>query len=101
MTHVRASFLRADQRAIVDDHGKRRVNFLCHRKSKIIAAACDQGNFYSTFGGFCDGGAIGFGDLPAAVQQGTVDIKGDEAHRHIAIISWFCVFSVGLQAALT
>ncbi len=88
MTHVGAAFFGANERAVVDDHGERGIDFLRNGKGEVVTAAGDQRDFDAAAGSFGDGGAIGFGDLPAAVEQRAVNIQGDEADRHVSIIAW-------------
>jgi hypothetical protein len=91
VAHVGATLFRADQRAVVDDHGERRVDFLGDGQGEIVAAAGDEGHFDAAFCGFGDGGAVGFGNLPAAVEKRAVNIESDEAYRHSLIVSRFQV----------
>lgn len=87
MAHVGAALFGADERAVVDDHGERGIDFVGDGHGEIVAAAGDEGDFDAAFGGFGDGGAVGFGNLPAAVEQGAVDVESYEAYRHSLIVS--------------
>ena len=72
----------ADKGAVVDDHGERAIELLGDGHGEIVAATSDEGDFNAPPGGFGDGGAIGVGELPAAVQKGAVNVQSDEADRH-------------------
>lgn len=88
MANVSVAIVGANERAVVDDHRERRLDFLRDRKSKIVTAAGDQGDFDAAAGSFGDGYTVSLRDLPAAVQKGAVDIQGNEANRHRSIIAW-------------
>jgi len=77
----------ADESAVVDDHGERAGELVRDGHGEIIAAAGDEGDFDAAAGGFGDGGAIGFRELPAAVEKCAVNVQSDEADRH----SKYCI----------
>jgi len=72
----------ADEGAVIDDHGERAIELVRDGHGEIVAAAGDEGHFDAATGGFGDGRAIGVGELPAAVEESTVNVESDEADRH-------------------
>jgi len=84
----------ADEGAVVDDHGERAGKLVRDGHGEIVAAAGDEGDFDAAACGFGDGGAVGFGELPAAVKEGAVNVQSDEADRH----SKYCI-AKGLRIA--
>src|SRR5256885_2436351 len=72
----------ADKGAVVDDHGERAIELLGDRHGEIVAAASDKCDFDASASGFSDGGAVGVGELPPAVEERAVDVQSDEADRH-------------------
>ena len=50
--------------------------------AKVIAAAGDQSDLDAAVRGFGDGDAVGFGEIPAAVEESAVDVEGDEPNGH-------------------
>jgi hypothetical protein len=73
----------ADEGAVVDDHGDGAVELVGDGHGEIVAAASDEGDFDAAACGFGDGGAVGVGELPAAVEQSAVNVESDEADRHV------------------
>src|SRR5258708_4316381 len=82
MAKMRFAVGGADKGAVVDDHGERAIELLGDGHGEIVAAASDEGDFDAAASGFGDGGAIGVGELPTAVEEGVVNVESDEADRH-------------------
>ncbi len=74
--------LRAHQRAVTDDHRQRRVEFTRDRHGEVVAAPGHQRHLDAAAGGFGNGCTVRLGQLPAAVQQRSVDVERDESYRH-------------------
>lgn len=82
MAKMRCAVRGADQGAVVDDHGKRTIQLLRDGHGEIVAASGDESDFNAAAGGFGDGGPVGVGKLPSAVEQCAVNIESDEANSH-------------------
>src|SRR5438094_8828345 len=96
MPQMRAAFFRANQRAVVHDHGQGRIQLTGHRHSEVIAPTGDQGHLDAAARRFGDSLAVGLRKLPAAIQQGAVNIQRYQSYRHSVILPWMR----GLSATL-
>jgi alanyl-tRNA synthetase len=76
-----------DERAVVDDHGKRGFDLLGNGHGEVVAAAGDEGDFNAAAGGFGNGGAVACGDSEAAAEERAVNIERDELHGHTSILA--------------
>ncbi len=85
---MRPAFFRANQRAIVHDHGQRRVQLARHRHGKVIAPPGDQRHLDAPARRFRNCRAIGLGKLPAGIQQRSVDVQRNQSHGHSVILPW-------------
>src|SRR5258706_14491443 len=72
----------AEEGAVVDDHGEWAIELMSDGQSEIVAAAGYEGDFDAAACGLGDGGAVGVGELPAAVQKGAVNVQSNESDRH-------------------
>src|SRR5216684_4753553 len=85
---MRAAFFGTDQRAIVHDHGQRRIQLERHGHGKVEAAPGDQRHLDAAARRFSNCRAVGLGKLPAAIKQRAVYIQGDQSHGHSVILPW-------------
>ena len=86
VAQMRAAIIRADERAVVDDHGERSLELARYGHGEVVAAARDKGDVDAAASRFGDGGAVGFRHLPTAVEKGPVDVQRDEANGHGSIV---------------
>ena len=56
-------------------------------KGEIEAAAGDNDDFDAARDGVCDGGRVFGRDLGVGVEEGTVEIEGDELDGHVVILA--------------
>ena len=87
VAQVRAAIMGADQGAVADDHGQRSLELTRNGHGEVVAAPGDKSNFDTTPCRLGDGLAVGFGNLPAAVQKRTVNIERNEAYGHRSIVT--------------
>src|SRR5215813_11256227 len=76
MPEVSFAVRRADESAVVDNHRDWAIELVSDGHSEVVAPAGDQCDFDAAARGFRDGGAVGFGELPAAVEKRAVDVQG-------------------------
>ena len=88
VAQVSLAVMGANEGAVADDHSERRIDLASDGEGEIVATAGYQGDFDATEGGGSDRGAIGLWKLPAAVQEGAVDVQGDQADAHGVIVPW-------------
>src|SRR5579871_1381987 len=72
----------ANKSAVIDDHGQRAGELVGDGHGEIVATAGDESDFNAATGSLGNGGAIGFGELPAAVEERSVDVESNKAYRH-------------------
>jgi len=82
MAKMRFAGRGADKGTVVDDHGEGAGKLVRDGHGEIVTAPGNEGDFDAATRGLADGGAIGFGELPAAVEQSAVNVQGDEANWH-------------------
>src|SRR5215813_5102954 len=83
---MRLAVVGANQRAVVADHRERSIKLSRDGHGEIVAAPGHESDLDAAARGLGDGRAIGFGQVPAAVEQRAVDVQRDEAYRHGPII---------------
>src|SRR5262249_43351558 len=88
MAQFGLAFGGADERAVVDDHSDGTVKLARDGHREVVAATSHESDLNAAARGFLDGGPVGFGELPAGVQQRAVNIESYEAHAHPLILSW-------------
>src|SRR6266404_3380160 len=94
MAEVRAAVLRANQRAIAHDHNERRVDLEGDGHGEVVAPAGDQRDFDAATSSLGNGRTVRFRQLPAAIEERTVDIECDEAHSHASLYREFTAVGV-------
>lgn len=80
----------ANQRAVIDDHGERRMDLADNGQGEIVAASGDDHDFDAPVRGFGNGGLIGWGNLPATVEERAVDVEGNKANCHRSSVPKIC-----------
>src|SRR5882724_2215103 len=99
MAHMRLSVQSANQRAVADDHRQRGIDFASDGHREVITAAGHQRYLNATARRLGDGDTVRLRQFPAAIQQRTVDIEGDQTHSHTVYCSSEILHVLGLIAS--